>query len=353
MILRFATASLLIAIFCLASGAARAQSVTTGSATTSGPIITTNPIRPSDTADPGIVRANGKWYAYHTSGFRHEGRFPIVVSDDLTSWTQIGYIFEPGNFPEWASRSWRWWAPEVHRVNDKYVAYYTTTEDGSRQFVVGAAVADKPEGPFKDIGAPLVRNEEIGLIDVNFFHDEKTNRNYIIWKEDRNDLEPQEPTPLVMQEVTTDGLKLVGKPREILRNDQPWEGVLVEAPSLIYHNGWYYLFYSGNIFSADEYSVGVARSRNVWGPYVKNPQPIMVHDDHFSGPAHQFIIKDEADVWHVFYHARLKSLEKSHRYLMHDLLKFDADGWPVINNGQPGPVSETMVEKVKELHEER
>lgn len=304
-----------------------------------------NPIRPMDTADPGVVRHGGKWYVYHTSsGVGREGRYPIVVSDDLTSWSQIGYIIEPGKVPAWASKAWSWWAPEVHKVGNRFIAYYTTREDATNRFVVGAAVAPSPAGPFVDVGAPIVRNPDVGLIDVSLFNDPKSGRNYIIWKEDQNDFNPPRPTPLIMSELGPDGLTLVGEPKELLRNTLPWEGVLVEAPSLVYRGGWYYLFYSGNIFTADEYSVGVARSRDIWGPYVKKPEPILVHDANFSGPAHQFVIRDENDGWHMFYHARIKNLETKRRYLMHDMITWGEDGWPVINEGNPGgPLNEPMM----------
>jgi beta-xylosidase len=219
--------------------------------------------------------------------------------------------------------------------------------------VVGAAISDSPVGPFTDIGHPLVRNESVGLIDVSFFQDPTTRKKYLIWKEDQNDFDPPRPTPLIMQEMASDGLSLVGNPKELLRNDQPWEGVLVEAPNIVYRNGWYYLFYSGNIFTDDAYSVGVARSQNVWGPYVKDPNPILTHDKYFSGPAHQYVLQDEKGTWHIFYHARLKSLERSRRYLMHDLIWWTPDGWPRVNDGHPGgPLNQKVVDEIMEMKEE-
>lgn len=331
------------------AGTAKTTPETTDTYATSG-----NPIRPMDNPDPGVIRENGKWYVYHTSSggrWSKEGRYPIMVSDDLTTWTRAGYIFTPENLPVWANDSIHWWAPEVHKVQNKYIAYFTPRQNENNTFAVGAAVADSPLGPFKDIGQPLLRTPGVGVIDVSFYHDPNTARNYLIWKEDQNDFNPPRPTPLIMQELTSNGLSLVGQPRELIRNDQPWEGVLVEAPSLAFHGGWYYLFYSGNIFAIDDYSVGVARSRNIWGPYVKNPRPILTHDKDFSGPAHQYVIQDENGTWHLFYHARLKAVDSRSRFLMHDLITWKKDGWPRINQGHPGPVSPAMVQEVRRLLE--
>ena len=308
-----------------------------------------NPIRATDTADPGVVRFGGKWYVTHTSsGVGNVGRYPILSSTDLTTWTQVGYVFPPESVPAWAKKAYSWWAPEIHHIGNRFVAYFTCREDATSRFVVGAAIADKPEGPYKDVGKPILRNPDVGLIDVSFYHDARTNKQYLIWKEDQNDFNPPRPTPLKMSELTSDGLHLQGPTRELLRNDLPWEGVLVEAPNIIYHGGWYYLFYSGNIFTSDAYSVGVARSRNIWGPYEKKGDPILTSDEHFSGPAHQFVITDEKGAWHLFYHARVKALGTTSRLLMHDMLEWTPDGWPKVNNGNPGgPLNAPVIDQAK------
>lgn len=322
---------------------------TTATATTTTAPAIGNPIYWHDSPDPSIVVDGGKLYAYYTGGGRdsRHGRFPILRSNGkLSEWEQIGYIFVPGEAPRWARKSRNWWAPEVHKVNGRYVAYITTREDATGRFAIGAAVADKPEGPFYDIGEPIVRNESVGLIDANYFEDPNTRRKYLLWKEDQNDFNPPRPTPLIMQELSPDGLKVVGEPKELLRNDRDWEGVLVEAPTLIFENGWYYLFYSGNVYAIDEYAVGVSRSRTVWGPYEKYPEPILKHDKDFSGPGHQFLLKDDKGNWHVFYHARIKSIDARWRFMMYDTLKFGADGWPTINDGYPGALSQEMLKRI-------
>lgn len=331
------------------SSAARATSASVANTTRA----LLNPIRLSDTADPGVVYENGTWYFYHTSsGSRAaQGRYPIVASKDLKNFETLGHILAHDNLPAWCTESRSWWAPEVHKVGNKFIAYFTTRENGTNKFAIGAAIANAPAGPFEPLDQPIKKVNTVGLIDVSWFADPNTGKQYLIWKEDRNDFNPPQPTPLIMQEMAPDGIHLVGEAREILRNDQQWEGVLVEAPSLVFHNGWYYLFYSGNMFSTDDYAVGVARSRDIWGPYTKNPRPILTHDEHFSGPGHQFVIQDEQGGYHLFYHARLKKLDRSHRYLMHDMIRFGTDGWPHINNGHPGPVNPDAVEAIKEARE--
>ena len=43
-------------------------------------------------------------------------------------------------------------------------------------------------------------------------------------------------------------------------------------------DGYYYLFYSGNVFYDPGYYVGVARSRNITGPYERRNQPVLQSD---------------------------------------------------------------------------
>ena len=40
--------------------------------------------------------------------------------------------------------------------------------------------------------------------------------------------------------------------------DQPWEAGIVEAPSMVEHDGRYYLFYSGNDWATANYAIGYA-----------------------------------------------------------------------------------------------
>ena len=41
------------------------------------------------------------------------------------------------------------------------------------------------------------------------------------------------PTWLQLQQVTADGMAVVGLPRQLIRNDATWEGPVIEAPNLV------------------------------------------------------------------------------------------------------------------------
>lgn len=287
-----------------------------------------NPLLRVETGDPCVLREGDWWYSYSTSGCDRGGSMPIRRSKDLAHWDHVAHLLPEDAHPEWIGGC-DFWAPEVHRIGKRLVAYYTA-RDRQKRFCIGAATAADPAGPFTHLPAPIVRDSRLGLIDPNYFRDPVGGGSYLLWKEDRNDLRPQEPTPIRLQWLTGDGLQLVGEARTILVNDAPWEGVLVEGPELLYRAGMYYLLYSGNVYSGADYGVGVARAEHVEGPYAKGPANPFLHSDaHRDGPGHCFPLEDAPGEWLLFYHAR-ETGKGLPRCLMAEPLIWSADGWPAV-----------------------
>ncbi|MCA1693451.1 MAG: glycoside hydrolase family 43 protein, partial [Actinobacteria bacterium] len=256
--------------------------------------------------DPGVLRTHSAYFVYSTDLSGDAGIFPIRRSTDLRTWADVGYIFPDGApRPGWwnpkpedpcnarDSGRPRYWGPEVFKAGSRYVAYYSATGPGNF-FSIGAATATSPVGPWTDIGRPLVENPELSLIDPAFFEDPVTDKSYLLWKDNTNALCPgRMPTHIVIQEVSGDGLRRVGTPVRILTNDVPWEGAVVEAPTMIHRHGYYYLFYSANTFDVEQYGIGVARSTSPRGPFVKfSANPILRSDETFDGPGGQDVVQD-------------------------------------------------------------
>ena len=132
-------------------------------------------------------------------------------------------------------------------------------------------------GPWSDHG-PLVCDPD-GSID-GFAITGEDGRRYLIYKEDGNSRKM--PTPIWAQRLTEDGLKLTGERTELIRNTATWEGAVVEGPFILPHNGYFYLFYAGGACcgSGCNYAEGVARSKQLLGPYREGP----VESDHPRGP---------------------------------------------------------------------
>ena len=60
-------------------------------------------------------------------------------------------------------------------------------------------------------------------------------------------------------------MQIAGPLAQLIKNDQAWEGTVVEAPYLWRHDGRYYLFYSGNGFGSAQYAIGYATADRVAG----------------------------------------------------------------------------------------
>jgi arabinan endo-1,5-alpha-L-arabinosidase len=297
-----------------------------------------NPVVAENCPDPGVLADGEVFYAVCTSNNNQAERdkFPILRSADLISWQRIGHLFPADAVPDWATADF--WAPEIHRIGAGYVAYFTARDKGGR-LSIGVATAPAAAGPWKDPGAPLIRDPRVGMIDAHQFQDEDGTR-YLYWKADGNDFKPPEPTPIFVQKLAPDGLALVGERRVVLRNDQPWEGPVIEGGSVVRRDGWYYLVYSGNVFNSDKYAVGVARARSPLGPFEKRPQPILVTSASWIGPGHGSLVRVGADDWYV-YHAwqpgRVDPAWNDTRYprmMLIDRIDW-RDGWPLIHDGKP------------------
>src|SRR5205085_1651575 len=126
-----------------------------------------NPLLAENCPDPAVLRVGSRYYLYCTSG-NAPAAFPIRRSTDLITWEPIGHLFPEGSRPAWTRSDF--WAPEVHRVGRRFIAYYTA-RDRTRRLCIGAAAADSPRGPWTDLAKPLVRDERVGLIDSHCFQD--------------------------------------------------------------------------------------------------------------------------------------------------------------------------------------
>lgn len=291
-----------------------------------------NPILGQNCPDPGVTHdaETGEFYAICTGG-----PFIIWRSADLVFWQNSGRVVFPEGKPDWAENGRRNWAPEIHRVSNRWVIYYTTV-NGDDILSIGAAFSDSPIGPYQDLGQPLVEHP-MGVIDAHYFLDDD-GRHYLTYKIDGN--ATGQPTPILMRELEPDGLSFVegSEAVELLRNDpNTWEGGVVEAQWLVKRNGQYYLFYSGNVYD-HRYRTGVAKAGRVTGPYVKHGAPILGNNQRWVGPGHGSIVRvRDQDIF--VYHAWPANQRGTHeqeagRHILADRIRWDGD-WPSMSDGTP------------------
>ena len=113
-------------------------------------------------------------------------------------------------------------------------------------------------------------------------------------------------------------------------------GSLVEGPEVVYHGGYYYLFFASGKYCQDSYAEGVARSKSVYGPYEKLGVPLlntgMVGNSggtKIIGPGHaSFVQNSGEDYLMTVWHASIG--ENCNRYPFITKTTFTGvNGWPV------------------------
>ncbi len=299
-----------------------------------------NPMIQSNFPDPFILKVEDIYYAYSTNA--NSRNVPVATSTDLVTW-DLGRDALP-SLPKWANLGGGYvWAPEVMQVGDQFLLFYTARDKASDKQCVGLATSDAPQGPFRDRNesAFVCQPSEGGSIDASPFRDENGDL-YLLWKNDGNCC--LIATYLYVQQLTADGMTLVGEPVRLVRNDQPWEGTVVEAPSLWQREDAYYLFYSGNGYWGEAYAVGYAICETPLGPCEDAEEnPILSSDMETTplvvGPGHQTIITDETgDTWliyHVWQVTRGGSLT-SNRQVWMDRITW-VEGRPVVEGPTRDP----------------
>ncbi|CAA9503311.1 MAG: GH43_30 / GH43 / GH43_33 / GH43_3 / GH43_31 [uncultured Solirubrobacteraceae bacterium] len=162
------------------------------------------------------------------------------------------------------------------------------------------------------------RTYRFSMIDASLFF--AGSQAYLLYKED--------PDPrarraghvkrIVIRRVNFSGVARnrveLGGIRELLRAEG-WEGISVEAPTMVFKDGRYYLFYSGGDYTDRSYGVGVARSVRPNGGFHRLPGNPIVGGPRKSpkgqcGVGHQDVTFRPPADWRIYYHYALQRMVK-------------------------------------------
>ncbi len=327
------------------------------------PIATTyqNPVLDTDFPDPAYLRGrDGTHYAYGTQG-QHDGRMlnlPVARSHDLVIWGIVGDALPVK--PSWASRTQDFWAPHVHQADGRYYLYYSAKPDAaltdeSRGLCLAVATSDRPEGPFTDIGRPLLCGEGFVNIDPMAYDDPATGKRLLYWGSGFG--------PIKVQELAPDRASFAPGSRPIdlvpvIRNEDPLNYQrLVEGAWVVRRDGYYYLFYSGDNCCGPNahYAMMVARSRSATGPFETLAEAtgapnsvILGRRGTWLAPGHNSVVEDaRGDHW-ILYHAvdtrrpRSRPTDEinTRRVMLLDRLVW-RDGWPRVEGDGPSTGSQS------------
>ena len=276
-------------------------------------------VLPGDFPDPTVVKINDSYWATATTS-NWAPAFPLLESKDLIHWELRGHVFP--SLPAWAD--YYFWAPEISYDNGKIYVYYSAHKRGGN-LCVGVASADNPEGPYTDHG-PLIC-QQAGSIDAWPMRD-KDGKLYLIWKEDGNSRKL--PTPIWAAEMDEGRTKISEEKKELFRNDAAWEGNLVEGVSMIRQGDYFYAFYAGAgcCGRACSYRVGVARAKNLLGPWEKYPDnPVVAASEEWKCPGHGTPVVKDGEFYFLYHAYDKESNVYAGRQGVISEFTFTDDGW--------------------------
>lgn len=150
---------------------------------------------------------------------------------------------------------------------------------GDIKHCVGVATSPNVTGPYTPTNDPIACPlDSGGAIDIAGYIDDDANKTmYVVYKVDGSNLDSGDdvyPTPIMLQEMTSDGITPVGSAIQLLdRDPNGGDGPLIEAPSLIKSDGIYYLTFSSSMFNTPQYDSSYAYATDIIGPWAKQHSP--------------------------------------------------------------------------------
>ena len=220
------------------------------------------------TADPAPLVHDGVVYLYAGHDEDDADVFTMLdwrlySSTDMVNWTDRGVPASLKTFP-WADQTNDAWAAQVVERGGKFYLYAPVSIAGSPKNVIAVAVADKPEGPFRDaLGKPLVGPQE-GFFDPTVWVDDD-GQAYLFWGNPH----------LWYVKLNRDMVSYSGPVVKVDSKPADYQ----EGPWFYKRNKHYYMAYASTCCSE---GIGYAMSDKPTGPWTYKG-PIMDHDARATG----------------------------------------------------------------------
>ncbi|MDR2469725.1 MAG: glycoside hydrolase family 43 protein [Tannerella sp.] len=279
-----------------------------------------NPVFDGWYADPeGIVYDHTCWiYPTYSDAFEKQVFFDCFSSSDLVHWTKHERIIDTVQV-RWAKKAM--WAPSVIRKDGKYYFFFAANDVHEGETGgIGVAVADRPEGPYRDLlGKPLINDIVNGAQPIDQFVFRDDNGTYYMYyggwghcnvvclANDFTALVPHADGS-VYKEVTPENY--------------------VEGPFMLRKNGKYYFMWSEGGWTGPDYSVAYAVADSPFGPFRREGKILQQDSTVATGAGHHSVIHlPRTDEYYIIYHRRpLGDRNAHHRVTCIDRLFFDSGG---------------------------
>jgi arabinoxylan arabinofuranohydrolase len=279
-----------------------------------------NPFLPGYYADPTVITYGNKHYIYVTLEPWGGRTLGCWESDDFKQWT-----YRELNWPTKeactspTSMGAMVWAPAVVRGKDG--RFYMYVSVGSE---IWAGVAEHPLGPWQNaLGTrPLVSadfDRRYHMIDADVFIDDD-GRAYLYWGSGWNWVNGE----CFAVELADDMLSFVGDVQRVTPSNY------FEGPTMLKHDGRYYLTYSNGKTISDTYEVRYAVGDHPLGPFKEGKNsPILTTNraKNVVSPGHHGFYRRDGQVYIVYHRHRIPFVEgTAFRQVCVDPLHFTADG---------------------------
>lgn len=289
--------------------------------TAAGAVASGNPVFPGWYADPEGIIFNKTFWIYPTfsAPYNKQVHMDAFSSKDLVTWNKHPNIIDTSAV-KWAKRAM--WAPSIIEKDKKYYLFFGANDiqNDNEKGGIGVAVADRPEGPFKDyLGKPLIDKFHNGAQPIDqFVFKDKDGQYYLFYggwrhcnvaklKSDFTGFIPFEDGK-IFREITPKGY--------------------VEGPFMFIRNGKYYFMWSEGGWTGPDYSVAYAIADSPFGPFERVGKILQQDPKVATGAGHHSVIQVPGkDEWYIVYHRRpLTETDGNHRETCIDVMSFDEKG---------------------------
>ena len=321
-------------------GAAEAGASAEGGAACGGTVLGGGPTKSTSTHldiavhDPSMAWDGARYYLFATGG-----TLAIRSSADILTWNGAGNVFS--SVPGWitsalGSNPGSLWAPDVSYFNGQFHVYYAGSTFGSNASVIGLATSASLASPkWTDQGLVVQSktSDDFNAIDPNVSFD-------------------QDCTPWLAFGSFWSGIKLrqvdptTGKPATddtSVHAIASRNGGAIEAPSIVSHNGYHYLFVSFGTCckgTSSTYRTMVGRAAQITGPYTDKSgkdmmqgaaEQLLASEGRYIGPGGGTAWKDGSTYLYVFHY--YDGDDSGNSKLQIRPIDFDANDW--ITLGDP------------------
>ena len=280
-----------------------------------------NPIFTGWYADPEGAVLDGQYWVFPTFSAPYDKQlfFDAFSSPDLVNWTKHERVLEQKNIP-WLRRAL--WAPAVIEANDKFYVFFGGNDVHEGEIGgIGVAVADRPEGPYKDaLGKPLINEIVNGAQPIDQFVFREDDGQYYMYYGGWRHCNMCKLSPDLLSIVPwEDGQKF----HEVTPSEE-----YVEGPFMLKRKGKYYFMWSEGGWTGPNYCVAYAVSDSPFGPFERKGVILKRDENVARGAGHHSVIQVPGkDEYYIIYHRRpLTETDGNSRETCIDKLIFNSDG---------------------------